>query len=321
MKKKLKLKKSVKIILCLIIISSIGYYKYNIYLQEQKVKESLDYKLTDVGYTKNEITLLTTTFDEDTVLSFTEKSKDEQTLEIISNEYFILNNYTSYLDYLTLNRHADIDYTITLVNTNTHIDYYDTLYESDENNEYLMLINKYYGLKSTFIPTNLTTISIHDSWGESGTQMIKEVVYNAFTNMKDAAKSYEINLMINTSYRSYESQDNIYTAYKEDRGMRYADTYAARAGHSEHQTGLALDIYSLEDPSKATFEGSNTYNWLILNCYKYGFILRYPSDKTEITGFDSEPWHYRYVGIDVATEIHNLNITFDEYYAYYIDNN
>lgn len=320
MKKKIKLKKSVKIVLFIILVFSIAYYNYSIYLGEKKILESLDYKLSEIGYSDDEITLLYNAFDDDTILSFTEKSKDEQTLEIIQNEYFILKNYDSYLDYLLLNRHAEINNTITLVNTNTHLDYYEVINKTNETSEYLMLVNKYNALSSSFIPTNLTTISVHDSWGESGTQMIKEVVYNAFTNMKDAATSYNINLMINSSFRSYESQDEIYTSYKEDRGMRYADTYAARAGHSEHQTGLALDIYSLEDPSKSTFEGSNTYNWLISNCYKYGFILRYPSDKTEITGFDSEPWHYRYVGIEIATDITELGITFDEYYAYYIDN-
>ena len=97
-----------------------------------------------------------------------------------------------------------------------------------------------------------------------------------------------------------------------------ADLKAARPGYSEHQTGLALDITTrlAEDEE---FVNTEEFSWLKENAHKYGFILRYPEGKENITGYSYEPWHYRYVGIDVATKIYNENITFDEYYAYYIE--
>ena len=94
---------------------------------------------------------------------------------------------------------------------------------------------------------------------------------------------------------------------------------AARAGHSEHQTGLSLDIFSKTDTTTSNFKNSLAYTWLTNNAYKYGFIERYPENKEDITGFSAEAWHWRYVGVDAATYIHENDITFDEYYAYYLE--
>ena len=93
-----------------------------------------------------------------------------------------------------------------------------------------------------------------------------------------------------------------------------ADTYSARAGTSEHQTGLATDVNSVS----TSFENSSAFKWLEKNSYKYGFILRYPKGKEHITGYMYEPWHYRYVGSEVAKVIKEKNITYEEYYATYI---
>ena len=107
----------------------------------------------------------------------------------------------------------------------------------------------------------------------------------------------------------------LYRDYYKD--VALIDSVSARPGHSEHQTGLTVDINLLSKQ----FDKTNEYYWMINNSYKYGFILRYPMDKEKLTGYDYEPWHYRYVGRDVALAIHSEDITFDEYYAYYIDNN
>ena len=93
---------------------------------------------------------------------------------------------------------------------------------------------------------------------------------------------------------------------------------SARAGHSEHQTGLAIDIADLS-LDYDNFEITKEFKWVKENAHKYGFIMRYPKGKFHITGFKYEPWHYRYVGIDVAKKIKEAGITFDEYYAYYVE--
>ena len=134
--------------------------------------------------------------------------------------------------------------------------------------------------------------------------------------MVAAAKNDGISLWNVSGYRSYNTQQSLYNNYKARDGQTKADTYSARPGSSEHQTGLATDICTAS--SAAHFENTDKYKWLINNSYKYGFILRYPEGKTYITGYKFEPWHYRYVGVEAATYIHNNNITFEEYHAYFV---
>ena len=92
------------------------------------------------------------------------------------------------------------------------------------------------------------------------------------------------------------------------------DTYSARAGHSEHQTGLAIDVSS-NNPDILSFEMSTSFKWMKEHAHEYGFILRYPKGKEDITGYMYEPWHYRYVGKEIATLLYQTGMTFDEYVA------
>ena len=137
--------------------------------------------------------------------------------------------------------------------------------------------------------------------------------------MFNDAKKENITLIINSSYRSYKEQEEVYNMYLTNKGEEYADKYAARPGHSEHQTGLAIDLTTY-GANGETFDQTDAFKWLENNAYKYGFILRYPKDKENITGYNYESWHYRYVGVETATKLKEENITYDEYYAYYIEN-
>ena len=132
--------------------------------------------------------------------------------------------------------------------------------------------------------------------------------------MSNAAKKDGLHIYNVSGYRSYNTQKSLYNGYVSRNGQAKADTFSARAGTSEHQTGLATDVNSVSD----SFANTKEYKWLINNSYKYGFILRYPKGKEFITGYKYEPWHYRYVGKDVAKIIHEKNITYEEYYATYI---
>ena len=136
---------------------------------------------------------------------------------------------------------------------------------------------------------------------------------NAFSKMKSDASSEGVSLKVISGYRSYSRQSTIYNNYVSKDGKAKADTYSARAGHSEHQTGLAADINSLSTSFINTKEGK----WLNDNCYKYGFIIRYPKGKSDITGYMYEPWHIRYVGVDLATKLYNNGswITMEEYFG------
>ena len=139
---------------------------------------------------------------------------------------------------------------------------------------------------------------------------------NAFMKMVDAALLDNIILKNASAYRSYEYQDNLYDSYVERDGKKKADIYSARPGFSEHQTGLCTDINTID----SSFHDTDEAKWLLNNSYKYGFIIRFPKDKEKITGYKYEPWHYRYVGKKVAKIIFENDLTLEEYYAFYLDN-
>ena len=136
---------------------------------------------------------------------------------------------------------------------------------------------------------------------------------NAFYEMQAASKLENLNIYLSSGFRSYSTQDRIYNNYVARDGKQMADTYSARPGHSEHQTGLAFDVNQIND----TFNDSAEAKWLANNCYKYGFILRYPPGKEDITGYKYESWHFRYVGVDLATKLYNNGdwITLEEYFG------
>lgn len=140
--------------------------------------------------------------------------------------------------------------------------------------------------------------------------LLKEFMDN-YNNMKTDAIKSGINLNIISGFRSYQTQSNLYSRYVARDGKDAADTYSARPGHSEHQTGLAADINSVDQ----NFEYTNEGKWLNDNCYKYGFIIRYPKGKESITGYIFEPWHIRYVGKTIAQSLYNNGnwITLEEY--------
>ena len=122
-----------------------------------------------------------------------------------------------------------------------------------------------------------------------------------------------------SSYRDYAYQNTLYNNYGKKDGYDNADTYSARPGYSEHQTGLAVDIDNKKEYF-TNFEKTKEYEWMQNNAYKYGFILRFPKDKVLETGYEYESWHYRYVGKEIAKYIHDNNMCYEEYYAQNLDN-
>ena len=164
----------------------------------------------------------------------------------------------------------------------------------------ILIVNKSYDLPSNYNPGGL--LSSFNS---------------AFNTMKSAAANEGISLNIGSGFRSYSTQNSLYNRYASRDGYAAADTYSARPGHSEHQSGLAADIKGPNNYLYLNQEWINTSEgqWLNNNCYKYGFIIRYPKGKEGITGYIYEPWHIRYVGADVATQLYNGGnwITLEEY--------
>ena len=155
----------------------------------------------------------------------------------------------------------------------------------------ILIVNKKYGLPKDYNPG------------------VNKEAYEALKRMQADAMSIGLNLKLVSGFRSYNTQANLYNNYVKINGQAKADTFSAKPGHSEHQTGLAFDVGS----TKGAFARTNESKWLTENCHLYGFIIRYPLGKTNITGYIYEPWHVRYLGVDTATKVKQSGLTLEEY--------
>ena len=310
MNKRRKLKKLPIIILISIIILIIAIVVAAKYIEKIN---SFEYKLSKIGYNESEIATIIK-LEDSKIENILNKEYNETIPKLIKEDYFLFKNLDSYLEYYKKNDDDSLKHVIAMVNVKSNYDRYDknAINATDTSKNNLLLVNKYNYLSSEYVPE---LINIPLTYAFSGNQATEEVL-NAFKNMWTAAKEEGLTIIVNSSYRDYDSQDEIWKYYEDIYGEEYADSIAARPGYSEHQTGLALDIVTY-GATKATFDETDEFKWLDKNAHNYGFILRYPKGKEDITGYAYESWHYRYVGVETATEIKNKGITYDEYYAYY----
>lgn len=225
--------------------------------------------------------------------------------------YDYIDRYISFKNKYTSLKDEDI---VTRVNLNLDYPFYSNTSVSKDLNKIYILVNKYIYLPSNYVPNNLENIS--SKYALDDKLLVSDARIN-FEKMASDAKRNNLNIRAISAYRSYKYQEDLYNKYVKLDGKKQADTYSARAGFSEHQTGLVVDIDNI-NLSYEQFESTNEFEWMINNSYKYGFILRYPDGKSNITGYDYEAWHYRYVGKDIANYIHDHDLTFDEYYVRFI---
>ena len=180
-----------------------------------------------------------------------------------------------------------------------------------------MLVNKYNQLPSQFNQYNLVDMNRQYTLNDGKEYRLAGAAYDNYVQMWEAAGEEGLSMKVVSAYRTEDYQRNLYNKSERSSGQAYADEYSARAGHSEHQTGLAMDIGS----TLTSFENTAEFRWLQNHAHEYGYILRYPKGKEWITGYAYEPWHYRFVGTDAAKIIYEEGITFEEYYVKYIDVN
>ncbi len=182
-----------------------------------------------------------------------------------------------------------------------------------------VVVNKQHALDpADYIPSDLVFPDIPLRVPGNESMQVRKVTATALQVMFAAAKTQGINLMLSSGYRSYNYQVNLYNGYVQSEGQAVADTQSARPGYSEHQTGLAADL----EPASKTCEVDQCFantaegKWLAANAYKYGFIIRYPKDLDAITGYEYEPWHVRYVGTSLSTEMHKEGVqTLEQFFG------
>lgn len=236
----------------------------------------------------------------------------ERLAAIRSETYYMAKNLERYVAYALANPELGARDVVRNVNSNLDHTRYVDVNNADLSYGVLAMVNKYNYL-GTYEPEDL--VRLGEGYTNGTAPMLRREAAEAFTKMADAARAEGLTLMNISGYRSYSLQDWLYNNYVAQDGYALADTYSSRPGYSEHQAGLATDINSVE----VSFANTAEYRWLQEHAAEYGFIMRYPDGLEYITGFSYEPWHYRYVGVAAAQQIVREGLTFDEYYAYYVE--
>lgn len=197
--------------------------------------------------------------------------------------------------------------------------------QNNENNEasvldnadpsIIQLVNKENELGPDDHPTDLVTINVPYVLENPEIKQLREVAANALEEMFAAAKEDNIILFARSGFRSYQTQEQLFQNYADKNGLDAANRFSAKPGQSEHQTGLVMDVTSesvnltLTEDFGETKEGK----WVAEHAHQFGFIIRYPKDMEDITGYIYEPWHLRYLGVDVATAVFESNLTYEEF--------
>ena len=231
-------------------------------------------------------------------------NKTESCVDYRGVAFFIKENEERYKEYAVINPNMNTEEIVWRVNNNLDKEKYKfDVIVSDCNNLYV-IVNKYFKLAEDYCPPDLVEVD---------GSLMREAVAEAYVKMRDAAQKEGFSIRVTSAYRSIEDQRNIYNNWLLKAPAEVVDETCARPGYSEHHTGLAVDV---EGSIKGGRNISKTPEaaWVKENCHKYGFILRYLPETVEITGYASEPWHLRYVGVQVSTDMRDKNVkSFEEY--------
>ena len=200
--------------------------------------------------------------------------------------------------------------------TNDYTRYYEPTIAVADPNSIDKLVNKTYFLDQSYVPENLVELSTQ--YATEGRQL-SQVAADALILMCNEAQKNGLRMYASSTYRDYQNQSDLYQQYVNKEDQQFADSIAARPGHSEHQTGLTVDMASTKNGGLSKFADSPEYPWMLENAHNFGYILRFPPGKEIITGYSTEEWHWRYVGVELATKVKESNLTYDEYYMLYID--
>lgn len=267
-------------------------------------------RLADKGYEKNEIIAICNRYDEAQIEAVVTANFVPGLAQLLETDYLKNENFARYIAYVLANPDMSFSEAVIAVNIGLDRPYYTEVQEVPDPHSALLLVNKYWKLPDGFEPKGLREIS--NRYVNSVQRMVPAAA-DAFEALCKEGLQYGVKLVGISAYRSNTRQAQLYNSYVQTSGQAYADTYSARPGHSEHETGLTIDV--TDGNSLGDFEGTPGEVWMRDNAHRFGFIVRYPKGKEEITGFIYEPWHIRYVGAEIATELYETGLTLDEYWA------
>lgn len=329
MKKKKRMKNKLNPFLMVLVVITISYititlyknYAYNTFQitvpNSQKITKKSYNKFKNLNYTETEIANIIQWVSNKNITYLIEnKIESNIAMNFINETYYIDDYLEKYITYYKNSPNISFKRIITIINTHIDSPFYSNVVKTDTTLGKYVILNKHYYTDSSYPTEELVTISGNYHVNGTTVKLAKEC-YEAFLLMYKDAYNAGYGFKLKSAYRSYDTQISTYNYWVSKDGKNIADTYSAKPGHSEHQTGYAFDIrdynYEYEDYSK-----SKSFKWLSTNAHKYGFIIRFPQGKEDITGYQYESWHYRYCGIECATYIYEHNITFEEYYEYFI---
>lgn len=191
-------------------------------------------------------------------------------------------------------------------------------YPTDEADSLWVVVNKDRALPSSYVPPNLVVpkIPLQDA-AATQNMHVRADTAAALEELVVGAKGQGIDLMLVSGYRSYDYQVGVYSTYVQRVGVQSADTFSARPGHSEHQTGLAADLGAASGKCALDqcFGDLPEGKWLAQNAYRYGFIIRYQKTTQNLTGYEYEPWHVRYVGQALAAQLQASGQTLEQFFG------
>lgn len=303
-KKKMKRQKLFIALLLLLVVSMGGYQLIN-YLDNKEEAEDIQYTAVVFSAPMQQSI---------EVLMISASEQQESVIDNKSNkiQYSDIKNYKEenldrYIKYHELNPKLLDAEVIWRVNTSLDYAFYTNIEEVYEPESITVVVNKYNSLSSDFQPSDLVLME-----NEKQELYLREEAYNAYLEMQAEMLKKELKIETVSAYRSFNAQNKLYKNYVSEFGVEEADTFSARPGHSGHQTGLVVDV-SDGKLDYTEFGKTDAFIWIKDNAHRFGFIVRYKG-VPELTGYQVEPWHLRYVGKDVAIDMYETNIHILEEY-------
>lgn len=280
------------------------YFLIN-YRDSDKYLENIS-KMLDIGYNAKEINLIYEKLSDIGINYIIDNEYIDKIDGLINVDYFKEDKIDRYIKYRNGNSGILDSDIILRVNIGLDNKYYTNVINVSDSDNIDTIVNKYHQLSSDYEPKDLVKVKY-------GGVTLRSEAATYFDKMCEDALKDNIYIYGGSGYRSFSHQTRLYNNYVSTDGFDNAERYSARPGFSEHQLGLAMDIMN----KNWTFVSKNDkeYTWLINNSYKYGFILRYPEGKEDITGYMYEEWHFRYFGLELAKKLYDSKMVYEEYIA------